>query len=91
MANPEISLAISAGCFGLVSDVAGKVLQVSLSGFPDAETRARLVAIRTGLTLPRDQVDELVAAGQTMIGHDAGTIAAFLGPEPSIEKVAGRR
>jgi hypothetical protein len=72
-------------------DVAAKVLQVSLSDYPDPETRTRLVAIRTGLTLPREQVDELVAAGQTMIGRDAGTIAAFLGPASSIEKVAGRR
>jgi NTE family protein len=72
-------------------DVAGKVLRVSLSDYPDSETRARLVATRTGLTLPREQVDELVAAGQTMIGRDAGTIAAFLSPAPSIEKVAGSR
>ena len=71
-------------------DVAAKVLRVSLSDYPDPETRARLVAIRTGLTLPREQVDELVASGQTMIDRDAGTIAAFLGPGQSIEKVAGR-
>jgi hypothetical protein len=36
-------------------------------------------------------VDTLVAAGQTMIGRDAGTITAFLGSAglPK-EKVAGR-
>ena len=72
-------------------DVSGKVLRVSLSDYPDPATRARLVAIRTGLTLPREQVDALVAAGQTMIGRDAGTIAAFLRPAPSAEKMAGRR
>jgi hypothetical protein len=33
------------------------MLRVSLSDYPDPETRVRLVAIRTGLTLPRDQVD----------------------------------
>jgi hypothetical protein len=72
-------------------DVAGKVLRVSLSDYPDPETRARLVGIRTGLTLPREQVDELAAACQTMIGREARTIAAFLGsPRLSNEKVAGR-
>ena len=72
-------------------DVAGQVLRVSLTDYPDPETRARLVAIRTGLTLPREQVDALVAAGRTMIGRDAGTIAAFLGPGRSTELAAGRR
>jgi NTE family protein len=63
-------------------DVAGKVLRVSLSDYPDPETRARLVAIRTGLTLPREQVDALVAAGKTMIDRDAATIAGFLEARP---------
>ena len=40
-------------------------MRVSLSDYPDPDLRARLVAIRTGLTLPRDQVDALVAAGET--------------------------
>src|SRR5271169_6172304 len=72
-------------------DVAAKVLRVSLSDYPDPETRARLVAVRTGLTLPRQQIDALVAAGETMIGRDAGTIAAFLGPAPSTAQLARRR
>jgi NTE family protein len=72
-------------------DVAAKVLRVSLSDYPDPETRARLVAIRTGLTLPREQVDALVAAGQTMIGRDFGTIAAFLRPGTSTERLTRRR
>jgi NTE family protein len=72
-------------------DVAAKVLRVSLSDYPDPETRARLVAIRTGLTLPREEVDALVSAGKTMIGRDAGTIAAFLEPPPATPQVAGRR
>jgi NTE family protein len=66
-------------------DVAGKIIRVSLSDYPDPELRARLVAIRTGLTLPREQVDALVAAGETMISRDAGEIAAFLTPGPSSE------
>ncbi len=59
-------------------DVAGRVVRVSLSDYPNPATRARLVAIRTGLTLPREQVDALVAAGETMIGRDAAPIAEFL-------------
>jgi len=69
-------------------DVAGKVLRVSLSDYPDPEMRARLVAIRTGLTLPREEVDALVTAGETMIGRDAGTITAFLDPRPATAEVA---
>jgi NTE family protein len=72
-------------------DVEGRVLRVSLSDYPDPEQRARLVAIRTGLTLPPEQVDELVAAGETMIGRDAGTIAAFLEPGPPAALMARRR
>ncbi|MGC2201045.1 MAG: patatin-like phospholipase family protein [Stellaceae bacterium] len=72
-------------------DVAGRVLRVSLSDYPDPEQRARLVAIRTGLTLPREQVDALVSAGETMIGRDAETIAGFLEPGPQAEVMARRR
>jgi hypothetical protein len=63
-------------------DVAGQVMRVSLSDYDDPETRARLLAIRTGLTIPRDQVDELVAVGETMICRHAGAIAGFLAPGP---------
>jgi NTE family protein len=72
-------------------DVEGRVLQVSLSDYPDPETRSRLVAIRTGLTLPREQVDDLVAAGEKMIGRDAGAIAGFLEPGPQAAVMARRR
>src|SRR5277367_3249440 len=63
-------------------DVAGQVLRVSLSDYGDPDTRARLLAIRTGLTLPHDQVDALVAAGEAMIRRNAGVIAAFLQSGP---------
>jgi NTE family protein len=72
-------------------DVAGKVLRVSLSDYPDPEVRERLVAIRTGLTLPPEQVDALVAAGSAMIGRNAGTIAAFLDLGPPISLAARPR
>jgi hypothetical protein len=67
------------------------VLQVNLSDYPDPEQRAHLVAIRTGLTVPHEQVDELVAAGETMIGRDTATIAEFLEPGPQAALMARRR
>jgi NTE family protein len=72
-------------------DVAGKVMRVSLSDYPDPELRAQLTAIRTGLTLPREQIDALVAAGQTMIGRNAAEIAAFLKPAASSKLVSEER
>ena len=63
-------------------DVAGKVLRVNLADYDEPETRARLLAVRTGLTLPRDQVDELVAVGEAMIQRNAEAIARFLEPAP---------
>jgi len=73
------------------NDAEGKVLRVSLSDYPDPEKRAQLVAIRTGLTLPRDDIDALVAAGQTMISRDAPEIRGFLAAHPTPELAAGRR
>ena len=72
-------------------DVQGRVLRVSLSDYPDPETRARLIAIRTGLTLPRDQADALMAAGETMVAREAGAIAGFLEPGPQPAVIARRR
>jgi NTE family protein len=72
-------------------DVAGEVLRVSLSDYPDPATRERLVAIRTGLTLPRDQVDALISAGETMISRDAPAIISFLDRAPSSSPLAARR
>jgi NTE family protein len=72
-------------------DVAGKVLRVNLADYDETETRARLLAVRTGLTLPRDQVDELVAVGEAMIRRNAGTIARFLEAAPQASVAAGTR
>jgi len=66
-------------------DVAGGVLRINLSDVDEPEMRARLLAVRTGLTLPRDQVDELVVAGEAMIHQHAAEIARFLGPaQPTV-------
>jgi NTE family protein len=72
-------------------DVDGKVLSVDLADYPDPAMRARLVAIRTGLSLPREQVDALVAAGETMIRREAGPIAEFLRPVSGDDRLASRR
>jgi NTE family protein len=72
-------------------DVAGRVLRISLSDYDEPETRARLLSIRTGLTLPRDLVDELVAVGEMMIRRNAGVIAEFLGPAPRTAVAARMR
>ena len=48
---------------------------MNLSDFDEPEMKVRLLAVSTGLTLPRDYVDELVAA----------EIARFLGPaQPTV-------
>ena len=64
-------------------DVAGSVLRINLADFDEPEMRARLLAVRTGLTLPRDQVDELVGAGEAMIRQHAAEIARFLRGQPN--------
>jgi hypothetical protein len=46
------------------------VLRINLSNADDPEMRARLHAVRTGFTLPHDQMDELAAAGEAII-HSA--------------------
>jgi len=63
-------------------DVAGKVLRINLADFDEPEIRGRLLAVRTGLTLPRDQVDELIAIGEAMIRRNADAITRFLQPLP---------
>jgi len=63
-------------------------LRVSLSDYEEPEARARLLAIRIGLTLPRDQVDKLVAVGEAMMRRNAGAIARFLEPAPQADVAA---
>ena len=47
-------------------DVKGELIHISLAGTPPGPNRERLLAIPTGLTIPREDVDLLVQAG-----HDA--------------------
>lgn len=44
-------------------DVASELVHISLSGLPETSEKARLLAIPTGLTLERGDVDLLVQAG----------------------------
>jgi NTE family protein len=47
-------------------DVAGMLVRIALSDHPDPALRARLQAIPTGLTIAREDVELLVAAGEEM-------------------------
>jgi hypothetical protein len=56
-----------------------------------AERAHQVKPIGTGLTLPREEVDELVAVGEAMIRRDGGAIAGFLEPGPQAAVMARRR
>ena len=46
-------------------------MHVSLAGLPDSPTKEQLLAIRTGLTLRKDDVDLLIDAGRSAILNSA--------------------
>ena len=52
-------------------DVDGYVVHLSLAGIEDAQTRARLESIPTGLTIDDADVDALVAAGEDQVKKSA--------------------
>ncbi|MBW6400863.1 patatin-like phospholipase family protein [Roseomonas sp. HJA6] len=64
-------------------DVQGLLVHVSLADHPDPALRSRLRRVPTGLTLPDDDVDLLVAAGETVIRGNRA-IAGFLGADGSV-------
>jgi len=59
-------------------DVRAAMVRVAISDHPDEDERARLLAIRTGLTLAREDVDSLLAAGERLTRENA-ELRAFLG------------
>jgi hypothetical protein len=63
------------------SDVKSELLHLSLSGMPPGPEKDKLLAIPTGLTIDREDVDRLIQAG-----HDAVTgsaeLKAFLADYP---------
>jgi NTE family protein len=53
-------------------DVDGALVHVSLAELPDSPAKQQLLAIRTGLTLRKDDVDLLIDAGHSAILNSAG-------------------
>jgi NTE family protein len=49
------------------SDVRGALVHISLANIPDPQERQRLQAIPTGLTIPDQDVDQLVSAGESLV------------------------
>ena len=58
-------------------DVAGALVHVSLAELPDSPAKEQLLAIRTGLTLRKDDVDLLIDAGRSAI-LDSAALRDFL-------------
>jgi NTE family protein len=49
------------------ADVRGALVHISLASIPDPQERQRLQAIPTGLTIPDEDVDLLVSAGESLV------------------------
>jgi NTE family protein len=62
-------------------DVQAAMLHISLSGLPDSPEKAQLLAIPTGLTLKKTDVDLLVQAGHDAVTRSA-PLQAFLANYP---------
>ena len=69
-------------------DVQAQLLHISLVGLPDSAETARLRAIPTGLTLAREDVDLLVAAGQDAVTGSA-PLRGFLDGYPALPLASG--
>lgn len=59
------------------ADNSGAVVRIALADYPDAAIRARLQAVPTGLTIPRGDVDLLLAAGERM-ARESAELRAFI-------------
>jgi hypothetical protein len=62
-------------------DVQASLLHISLAGLPDSPEKAKLLAIPTGLTLKKDDVDALVQAGHNAVLNSAD-LRAFIANYP---------
>jgi len=49
------------------ADVRGALVHISLASIPDPQERQRLQAIPTGLTIPDEDIDLLVSAGESLV------------------------
>jgi NTE family protein len=63
------------------ADVQARLVHLSLSAIEDEAERRRLQAIRTGLTIPREDSDLLVAYGERLVRANAD-IRAMFAPSP---------
>jgi NTE family protein len=70
-------------------DVRGALIHISLAGMPPGPEKDKLLAIPTGLTIPRDDVDELVAAGQAAVTGST-KLQAFLADYPAAPVTSGK-
>ena len=59
------------------ADVRGALMHISLANIPDPEERQRRQAIPTGLTIPDEDVDLLVSAGEQLVQQN-GTIRGLI-------------
>jgi NTE family protein len=62
-------------------DVQASLLHISLAGLPESPEKAKLLAIPTGLTLKKDDVDALVQAGHDAVLNSAD-LRAFIANYP---------
>jgi NTE family protein len=62
-------------------DVRVELIHVSLAALPDSPEKAKLLAIPTGLTIDRADVDRLVAAGESAVRQSA-PLQAFIESYP---------
>jgi NTE family protein len=71
-------------------DVRGALIHISLAGMADSPEKEQLLAIRTGLTISRDQVDRLVAAGEKAVTSSV-PLRDFLASYPPVQQPVGRQ
>jgi NTE family protein len=62
-------------------DVESLLVRIALAEYPREEARVALQAIPTGLTIQRRFIDQLVAAGESMVREEP-TLRGFLAEEP---------
>jgi len=70
-------------------DVRGELIHISLAKLPSSPAQDKLLAIPTGLTIPRADVDELVAAGEAAV-INSPALRQFLADYPPGIAVAVR-
>ena len=76
------------------ADVRGALVHISLASIPDPQERQRLQAIPTGLTIPDEDIDLLVSAGESLVQrNDAirGLISDLDGPAVAVTAQARPR